>query len=62
MFDVGGSSVAWSSKKQPTVATSSVEIEYIVSANAMKEAIWLRTLLDELDFLQVMATIIYADN
>ena len=49
-------------KKQPTVATSSVEPEYIASVNATKEAIWLRTLLKELDFPQVTATIIHADN
>jgi len=54
--------VTWSSKKQPTVATSSVEAEYVASANATKEAVWLRTLLTELDFLPTMATVIHADN
>jgi len=44
-FDVGGGVISWSSKKQPTVATSSVEAEYIASANATKEAVWLRMLL-----------------
>jgi len=44
-FDVGGGVISWSSKKQPTVATSSVEAEYIASANATKETVWLRTLL-----------------
>jgi len=61
-FDVGGGVISWSSKKQPTVATSSVEAEYIASANATKEAIWLRTLLKELDSPQTKATIIHADN
>ena len=45
-FDVGGGVISWSSKKQPTIATLSVEAEYIASANATKKA----------------ATIIYADN
>ncbi|KAJ3569220.1 hypothetical protein NP233_g5191 [Leucocoprinus birnbaumii] len=62
VFEVSGSSVAWSSKKQPTVATSSVEAEYMAASNATKEAIWLRTLLKEIDYPQVDATIIHADN
>ena len=62
IFDVAGSSIAWSSKKQATVATSSVEAEYIASANATKEAVWLHTLLTELDFSPTQATVIYADN
>ena len=40
----------------------SVKAEYMASSNAMKEAIWLRTLLRELNFLQVSVTIIYTDN
>jgi len=44
------------------VATSSVEAEYVASANATKEAVWLRTLLTELDFPPTTATVIFADN
>jgi len=62
VFDVAGSSISWSSKKQATVATSSVAAKYIASANATKEAIWLHTLLTELDFPPTMATMIHADN
>ena len=39
VFDVAESSIFWSSKKQATVATSSVETEYIVLANVTIEAI-----------------------
>jgi len=39
-----------------------VETEYVASATATKEAIWLRTLLEELNFTQATATIIKADN
>ena len=54
--------MTWSSKKQPTVATSSVEAKCVAPANATKEAIWLYTLLTELDSLPTIATIIHADN
>ena len=62
IFDIAESSISWSSKKQATVATSSVEAEYIASSNATKEAIWLCTLLTELNFPPTTATIIHADN
>ena len=34
----------------------------MVSLNVMKEAIWLRALLKDFNFLQVSTTIIHADN
>jgi len=41
VFDVARECVPWSLKKQVSVATSSVEAEYVASANATKEAVWL---------------------
>jgi len=40
----------------------SVEAEYIASANATKEAIWLCILLKELNFPQTNTIIVYIDN
>jgi len=62
VFDVAGGCVSWSLKKQVSVATSSVEAEYVVSANATKEAVWLRTLLKKVSYPQSQATIVHADN
>jgi hypothetical protein len=62
VFDIAGGSVSWSSKKQPTVALSTVEAEYMAASNATKEAIWLRVLLEDLGFPQMTATTIHADN
>jgi len=39
-----------------------VEAEYVASANATKEAVWLCTLLTELDFPPTQATVIHVDN
>ncbi|MCO5612890.1 hypothetical protein L7F22_067162 [Adiantum nelumboides] len=45
MFSFGSAVVTWSSKKQPTVALSSIEVEYRGAAVAACEATWLEMLL-----------------
>ena len=61
VFTMYGGAVTWSSKRQATVATSTTEAEYIAAAAAVKEALWLRHLLEDLD--EASDTIhIYADN
>jgi hypothetical protein len=62
VFDVAGGSVSWSSKKQPMVALSTVEAEYMATSNATREAIWLWTLLEDFGFTQAEAMTIHADN
>ncbi|GLI62768.1 hypothetical protein VaNZ11_005512 [Volvox africanus] len=48
VFLLGNGAISWSSKLQPTVATSTAEAEYMASAAAIKEALWLRHLLHDL--------------
>jgi hypothetical protein len=62
MYSLGGGPISWSSKKQPTVATSSVEAEYMACAYGIKEALWLRSLLKLMGFEQKTATSILCDN
>jgi len=62
VFDIAGGSVSWSSKKQPTVALSTTEAEYMAASNATKEAVWLQVLLSDLGFPQGEATVIHNDN
>ena len=62
VFNVIGRSIFWSSKKQSTVVISSVEAEYIASVNVTKNTVWLCIMLQELDYPQSIATVIYADN
>jgi hypothetical protein len=46
-FIWNGAAITWRSKKQPIVATSSMEAEYIALSSAVKEALWIRKLLAE---------------
>lgn len=61
-FKIGSGIVTWSSKKQPTVALSSMEAEYIALAHATKEAIWLRSLLTDHGFHLTGPTTVHCDN
>ena len=49
VFNLGSAAITWSSKRQPTVALSTCEAEYMGQTQAAKEAIWLSGLLNELD-------------
>lgn len=61
LFKVFGSIVCWSSKKQPTVALSSCEAEYIAACSATIEAIWLKGVLEDLK-VHAGKVLIYEDN
>jgi hypothetical protein len=46
-FMINGGTVSWSSKKQPLVALSTTEAEYIAATHVAKEALWLRSLVSQ---------------
>lgn len=48
LFKVWGGLVAWKSKRQPTVALSTMEAELMAGCDATKQAIWLRQILQDL--------------
>jgi len=50
------SAVSWSSKRQPTVALSSTEAEYIALNQATKEAIWVSRFIAELQTAPINPT------
>ena len=49
VFMIGSNPITWSSKKQPTIALSSMEAEYRVLIFATCEAMWLKKLLVDLE-------------
>ena len=57
VFMLNGGPISWCSKRQPTVALSSTEAEYMALTVAAKEAIWLRLLMTELGIQNTAPTI-----
>jgi hypothetical protein len=62
MFFFGSGAISWSSKKQPTVALSSMEVEYKGVVIAACEVVWLQKLLLDLEQLVDVPIVIYCDN
>ena len=63
LIKLGSDLITWSSRKQPTVALSTTESEFIAACNATQEIIWLKRLIKDLigkDFCNstLMTTII----
>ena len=52
IFLLNGCCVSWKSTKQKTVSISSTESEYIALSGFIQEALWIRSLLNELGFQQ----------
>ncbi|XP_062075380.1 secreted RxLR effector protein 161-like [Humulus lupulus] len=50
VFTVLGGCISWKSNLQKVVALSSTEAEYMAATEAMKEALWLKGLTNELGF------------
>jgi len=52
VFMLFGSAISWKTTLQSTIALSTTEAEYMAAAEAVKEAIWLRSLVDNLGLKQ----------
>lgn len=61
VFVMNGGAISWNSKRQPTVAASTTEAEYMAAAAAVKEGLWMRKLLESLD-IKVNKINILCDN
>jgi hypothetical protein len=61
-FILNGAAVSWRSKRQPVVALSVSEAEFISASAMVQEVIYLRKLLSNLGFPQEAPTPVFADN
>src|SRR5260370_8412310 len=62
IFKIAGGAIAWSSKKQPSMALSSTEGEYMALTHAAKEAIWIQQFLGDISFPSMIPTTILGNN
>lgn len=62
LFILGGAAISWSSRKQQTVALSTMEAEYMAASAAAQEALYLRRLLEEIGHECKEPTVIFQDN
>lgn len=63
IFCLGKSPVSWKSRRQPTIALSSTEAEYMALTDTAREAMWWRTIMKELHPSQSpSSTVICYDN
>jgi len=62
VFMLAGAPISWHSTTQPVVALSSMESEYIAACSAAQEAIWLKSVIEELGLGCPKPLIIQEDN
>jgi hypothetical protein len=61
MFVMAGGAISWGSKLLPTVPTSTMEVEYMATGNAAKEALWIRKVMETLCGMAVSVQM-YSDS
>lgn len=59
---VSGTAISWMSKRQPIIALSSTEADYIAISSAVGGIIWMKQMADEINAGVVKRVTLYCDN
>jgi len=59
---LAGAAILWKTRFQPTIALSSTEAEFVAGSDTGKMTLYIRSILKELGFEQLVPTTIYQDN
>ena len=64
VFTLNGGVVSWKSKKQDVIVDSMMMVEYVVAAEADKEALWMKKFITELGVVPIVTSLVtlYCDN
>lgn len=62
VFMMGSGAISWASNKQQVVTLSTTKAKFIVAATSTCQVIWLRRILEELQFYQHGPIMIHCDN
>lgn len=62
IFTSFGGAISWSTKRQPTIALSTTEAEYMSLVAATQEGIWIKQFLEEIQNYPLNAIKIFNDN
>ncbi len=52
VFMVGGGTISWSNKQQPTITLSTTKVEYMANTQATKETTWITKLMMDLRYME----------
>jgi hypothetical protein len=62
VFTMAGGAVTWSSKRQATVALSTVEAEYVAMSRCAQQMVWMQNWLNEVEIKHSIPGLIKGDN
>lgn len=62
LFTLNGGAITWNTRRQPTIALSTTEAEFMSMVCATQEALWLKQLLSELFTSYDLVVKIFCDN
>eukprot|EP00253_Pinus_taeda_P008265 PITA_08265 len=62
LMNLGSTSISWRSRKQSVATNSTTKAEYVAAAQATKEIIWIRKILEDLQEKKKASTPLFVDN